>query len=221
MSNLSTNWGFVLREPGTDERIPVRVKTPDELPQWVALKADVADRRALVRQPRRADPAQRREAVPGHGDRERDAVPHPAQCRGRARRGRQRDAARGGDRGVCASGASSRWCASTSRRSAAPEVRRALLERFELDEEDVYETADGLLDYTDLFQIASLDIPELRDPPWTPLPPTRLPDEDADIFATIAGRRPARAPSLRKLRGERRALHRARRPTIRRRSRSR
>jgi polyphosphate kinase len=68
---------------------------------------------------------------------------------------------------------------------AAPAIRRALVERFDLDEQDIYEVAE-LIDYTDLFQIAALDLPELRDPPWTPLPPARLPDEDGDIFAAIA-----------------------------------
>ncbi len=69
-------------------------------------------------------------------------------------------------------------------RGASPEIRRALVERFELDDDDVYEI-DGLLDYTNLFQIAALDLPQLRDPPWTPLRPTRLADEDASIFAAI------------------------------------
>ena len=99
ISNLSTSWGFVLRVPGTDDRIPVRVKSPTELPQWVALHADVpaGERRfvsleTLIRE-------QRRKAVPGHGDRERDAVSHPAQRGCRARAGR-RDASRGGHRGT-------------------------------------------------------------------------------------------------------------------------
>ena len=41
ISNLSTSWGFVLRAPGTDHRLPVRVKSPTELPQWLPLHADV------------------------------------------------------------------------------------------------------------------------------------------------------------------------------------
>jgi polyphosphate kinase len=68
---------------------------------------------------------------------------------------------------------------------ANAEIRRALMERFGLDENDVYEIS-GLIDYTDLFQIAALDVPHLRDPHWTPVPPPRLPDEDADVFAAVA-----------------------------------
>ena len=41
MSNLSLSWGFVLRDPVTGERIPVRVKVPPSIPQWLALRSDV------------------------------------------------------------------------------------------------------------------------------------------------------------------------------------
>src|SRR5215472_13902744 len=41
MSNLSTNWGFVIRSDDSAEPRMVRVKIPPELPSWVALKADV------------------------------------------------------------------------------------------------------------------------------------------------------------------------------------
>jgi polyphosphate kinase len=41
VSNLSTNWGFILHNPDTDEYVPVRVKIPTMLPSWIPLKADV------------------------------------------------------------------------------------------------------------------------------------------------------------------------------------
>jgi polyphosphate kinase len=41
MSNLSTNWGFILRDPDTTELVPVRVKIPTMLPQWIPLTADI------------------------------------------------------------------------------------------------------------------------------------------------------------------------------------
>ena len=40
------------------------------------------------------------------------------------------------------------------------------------------------MDYTSLFQIASLDAPHLCDAPWTPLPPAGL-ELHNDIFVTI------------------------------------
>jgi polyphosphate kinase len=63
-------------------------------------------------------------------------------------------------------------------------VRRALMERFALSEEDVFEVS-GLLDYPDLFQIAGIDVPNLKDPPWLPQRPVRLNPPDGDIFAAI------------------------------------
>jgi polyphosphate kinase len=58
------------------------------------------------------------------------------------------------------------------------------MEQFALTPEDVYEMP-ALLDYTTLFEIAGLDIAPLRDPPWTPLPPTGLESPDTDIFSAI------------------------------------
>jgi polyphosphate kinase len=66
----------------------------------------------------------------------------------------------------------------------SPAVRQALVDRFELTDEELYEVP-GLLDYTSLFQIAGLNLPALRDPHWTPMPPSRLPDEHVDVFEVI------------------------------------
>lgn len=63
-------------------------------------------------------------------------------------------------------------------------VEEQLVEEFELAPEDVYEVP-GEMDYTSLFAIAGLPIPELRDPPWTPLPPLALAGRDADLFGAI------------------------------------
>jgi polyphosphate kinase len=89
---------------------------------------------------------------------------------------------------------------------ANPALRQGLMEHFELSDDDVYELP-GLLDYTGLFQIAGLDVPALRDPHWSPLPPPRLPSEEVDIFAAIQAGDIAASSSLRKLRHERRGLH--------------
>jgi polyphosphate kinase len=57
------------------------------------------------------------------------------------------------------------------------------MDQFELRDSDVYEL-HGLLDYTTLFELASLPLPQLRDPPWTPMVPLGL-DAEADLFAVI------------------------------------
>ena len=59
-----------------------------------------------------------------------------------------------------------------------------LREELDLHHDDIY-TQSGLIDFTDLFQIADLDRPELRDTPWKPLTHPELADADADIFSII------------------------------------
>jgi polyphosphate kinase len=43
MSNLSTSWGFVLRDPETLEAVNVRVKVPITLPQWIPLRTGLSN----------------------------------------------------------------------------------------------------------------------------------------------------------------------------------
>jgi polyphosphate kinase len=72
---------------------------------------------------------------------------------------------------------------------AMPEaMREFLLSGIGLGADDLYEVP-GMLDLTSLWQIATLEIPELRDSPWTPVVPARLvpadEGEQADVFAAI------------------------------------
>jgi polyphosphate kinase len=185
ISNLSTNWGFVLRAPGADEYVPVRVKCPTAsvLPQFIPVKIEVplgerwyVDMEQMIRH-NASKLFSGMEIVSASlfrilrnaeielDDDDSDSVRESVLDALRERRFQpvvRVDFAPG----------------------VAPDIRRALMERFELSDDDTYEVA-GLIDYTDLFQLASLDIPALRDPHWTPLPPLGLADEDADIFAAI------------------------------------
>ena len=67
-------------------------------------------------------------------------------------------------------------------------MRQALEKGVGVDSEDCYEIP-GMLDHTGLWQIAGLDRPDLKLPPYSPIIPPRLapPDEDepADVFAAI------------------------------------
>jgi polyphosphate kinase len=67
-------------------------------------------------------------------------------------------------------------------------TRQILLSGLGLGDDDAYEIR-GMLDLTGLRQIADLDRPELKSPPWTPVTPPRLvaPDDDepADVLAAI------------------------------------
>ena len=72
---------------------------------------------------------------------------------------------------------------------AMPASMRKILERgVGVDPEDCYEIA-GMLDHTGLWQLAGLDRPDLKLPPYTPVVPARLapPDEDepSDVFAAV------------------------------------
>jgi polyphosphate kinase len=183
MSNLSTNLGFVLRQPDTDEYVPVRVKIPTMLPPWVPLKSDVppAERRFVSLE--QVIRAAADKLFPGMEVVDatvfrlfRNADVDLDEEESESMREAVADALR------------QRRFEPVVRIDFAPgsnaELRRGLLERFELTEDDVYD-APALLDYTTLFQIAGLDVPALRDPHWSPLPPARLPDEDVDIYAAI------------------------------------
>ncbi|HYN47478.1 MAG TPA: polyphosphate kinase 1 [Candidatus Nanopelagicales bacterium] len=67
-------------------------------------------------------------------------------------------------------------------------MREFLLSGIGLGADDLYEVP-GMLDLTSLWQIATLEIPELRDPAWTPVVPARLVPADegehADVFAAM------------------------------------
>ena len=65
-----------------------------------------------------------------------------------------------------------------------PHLRGRLAAELELDEaSDVFE-AEGMLGQRDLMELATLDLPELRDPPYAPCPPVDL-LSDRNIFHAI------------------------------------
>ncbi|RPI12707.1 MAG: polyphosphate kinase 1 [Lysobacterales bacterium] len=182
MSNLSTSWGFVLRDPETGDAINVRVKVPTTLPQWVTLRDGVAgdercyvslqelvrenahklfpgvsiEHASLFRVSRNADIAIEEDTD--------NSIKELVEAQLRQRRFQPVVRLEFGE-------------------SPRPEIRDGLMDRFELRDSDVFELT-GMLDYTGLFGIASLPIPELRDPPWSPMVPIGL-EEEADLFAMI------------------------------------
>ena len=182
MSNLSTNWGFILRNPDTDEYVPVRVKIPTMLPAWIPLKADAAagERRFL-----RLDDLIRHSTdklFPGMEliDATQFRILRNAEI--------ELDEEEESLREAVSDALQQRRFQPVVRMDLAPDanpaLRQGLMDRFELTDHDVYDLS-GLLDYTGLFQIAGLDVPALRDPHWSPLPPLRLPTEEVDIYAAI------------------------------------
>lgn len=65
---------------------------------------------------------------------------------------------------------------------ADPVIRDMLRVRFQLTPADVYDL-DEEVDYTTLFEVAGLAVPQLADAPWTPLTPASL--GEGTIFSAI------------------------------------
>jgi polyphosphate kinase len=70
------------------------------------------------------------------------------------------------------------------------QIRRMLQEELEVTAQDIYQV-DGMLGLGDLMVFLSLPLPELKDPPWTPVIPSYLrkfrPNEEgSDLFSLIA-----------------------------------
>jgi polyphosphate kinase len=183
VSNLSTSWAFRLGDPVTGASVLVRVKVPRELPQWLRLRAGVsASERVFV------------------GLEQVIAANAPKLFRGMViesgslfRVCRDAEVELDDDDGVSKRALvelelRQRRFEPVVRLELQPKADSAMVSelraRFALAAEDIYEMSE-LLDYTTLFEIAGLEIEELRDPPWTPLPPTGLEAADGDIFAAI------------------------------------
>ena len=65
-----------------------------------------------------------------------------------------------------------------------PAVREILLSLVELTEQEAYELP-GPFDLNTLWTLATLDIPELRDPPWTPRVPPASRNKETSIFSVV------------------------------------
>jgi polyphosphate kinase len=185
LSNLSTSLAFSLRDPGSEETKYGRVKVPGGLKQWVTVEDHGAAGKVL---------APLHEIIRGNLDKlypgmelgavtlfrltrdaeveldDSDESPLPELVQEQVRQRRYEPAVRL----QFASGADTA-------------IKQLLCQRFHLLPLDVYD-AQGELDYTSLFEIASMDIPPLRDRPWTPIPPAAIAEADPDLFALIRER---------------------------------
>jgi len=182
MSNLSVSLAIRLKNPFTEERLFARVKVPKLLPQWIELEAKpdgvrrFIDLRTIIfHNLSFLFPGMTiqnvmtlritRSAEIDYDDDDSDDLLELVTEEVRQRR-LQRVVR------IEHSPTDDRWLLDT------------VVEQLQLPPEQVYEMPDNY-DYVDFSQIASLDIPELRYPPWSPTVPTPLADDDADIFALI------------------------------------
>ena len=182
MSNLSTSWGFVLRDPDSSDRVQVRVKVPTSLAQWLALRTDVPPGQRLF--------ISLQDLLKQHAATLFPGVEIEAATLFRVSRNADIAIEEDSDNSIkelVEEQVRQRRFQPVVRlefsESPSPEIRDGLVAAFELRESDVYELP-GMLDYSGLFALSSLPVPELRDPPWTPLPPLGF-DADSDLFAAI------------------------------------
>ena len=181
ISNLSTSWEFRLAEPTSGESVLVRVRVPHELPQWLEVGTGTSSEGRVFVRLDEIIAANAEKLFPGmvieaaslirvcrdaEVELDDDGLDKRAFVEEEVRQRRFEPV-------VCLE----------VQPNADPASVAALREHFGLEPDDVYELRE-LLDYTTLFEIASLDLDDLHDPPWTPLAPPSL-AAHADIFEAI------------------------------------
>jgi len=183
LSNLSTSLTFRLHEPNRSESMYARVKVPGGLKQWVALATDIAPGQKLF--------VQLCEIIRGNLDKLYSGMTIAATTVVRLTRDAEveiDDDPGAGLRELVQEQVRQRRYEPVVRLEfgpgADPGIREMLRERFELSPADIYDMPEEV-DYTTLFELAGLPIPELRDPVWIPLPHPSLPDEGTALFTTI------------------------------------
>jgi len=183
LSNLSTSLAFLLRDPEKGTTSYARVKVPDVLKQWIPLETGKSPGEQVfvpLHEVIRGNVQKlyagmeltgttlfrlTRDAEIEIDDDSDEALPDVVREQVRQRRYEPVI------RLEFAAGANS-------------SIREMLCQRFKLSELDVYEIPGEILDYTSLFQIASLPMESLKDAPWTPLPSLPI-QEGREIFALI------------------------------------
>ena len=195
ISNLSENLGVLLEKPGDPELRFARVKIPDVLPQYIRVESIVSGARAPA--PSRENPGrylQLDEIVLNNAD---DLFPGMRIAEILPFRLTRSAAVEIEDDDVedllehVEAELRMRRFASALRIQVAPDpsarILSFLMDELDLQDEDVY-TRPGPLAYADLFEIAEIDRPDLKETPWRPARPPALADPDADIFSRIRER---------------------------------
>ena len=184
ISNLSLNLAVVVEDPRRGDRRFARVKIPSLLPRFVAI-------------PGGAELVPLEEVIAGHIAHlfpDMEVGDHHAF---RVTRNADLDLSEGEADDLLAAievELRRRRFGRAVRLEVEPEVSREvldlLLEELELTPEDVY-ASGAPLDLGQLWQLASMDRPDLQEPAWAPMTPPRLAtagDEPVDLFAVLRER---------------------------------
>ena len=182
LSNLSTSLVFSLRTSESDESMYARVKVPGVLRQWVSLRARDGSQ-VLIHL---------REIIRGNLEKLYLGMDLGPVTMFRLTRDAEVELDEESDDGPLTELVQEQI---RQRRyepvirlefatGADPAIKKTLGERFKLNEVDIYDAPEEL-DYTALFEIAGMDIPGLRDRPWSPIAPLVFEDAEPDMFAAI------------------------------------
>lgn len=193
ISNLSENLGVVVAPPGVGERRFARIKIPDVFPRLVPLLAeDERQPRRELTVPITLVPLE--QIITANLD---DLFPGMTISEVSPFRVTRSAAVEVEDEDVddllehVEAELHLRRFASAVRLEMGPEPSPGVLElvrnELGLTDEDVYCRA-GPLEYGDMFPLADLPLPELREPVWAAVTPPRLRGEDTDIFRVIRER---------------------------------
>ena len=182
LSNLSTSLAFLLHDPQRQTTSYARVKIPSDLRQWVSVTAGVPQGQMAF--------VPLHEVIRGNAQKLYAGMRLTGATLFRLTRDAEIDIQEDPDESllkVVREQIRQRRYEPVIRLEFAPgwdrSIRHMLQRRFKLTAVDVYDLP-GELDYTSLFQIASLPVAPLRDSPWTPLRPAAF-EENADMFAAI------------------------------------
>ena len=183
LSNLSTSLTFRLQDPDRDDSMYARMKVPVVLKNWVPLTAELGPGQKLF--------APLYEIIRGNIHKLYQGMSISGMTVVRITRDAEveiEDDSTAGIRELVEEQVRQRRYEPIVRLEfgpgADPAIKTMLRERFELSPADVYDMAEEV-DYTTLFEIAGLPIPELRDSPWTPLQPPALQEGSTAFLANI------------------------------------
>ena len=195
ISNLSLNLAVVVKDPDTGEELFARVKVPKVLPRFVPLSNELQQRQkgkpsVWTGVPLEQVIAHNLESLfPGMNILDY----HPFRITRNADLAVEEDEADDLLLAIEQELRKRRFGGSAVRMEiqvTMPDtVREMLMRELRLKDSDVYEV-EGLLCLGDLMSFMELPLPELKDPPWTPIVPARFrssspDDEEEDLFSLI------------------------------------
>jgi polyphosphate kinase len=182
LSNLSSSLAFLLYDPQRQTTSHARVKVPSDLRQWISPTADVAQGQMVF--------VSLHEVIRGNAHKLYAGMKLAGTTLFRLTRDAEVEIDEDSDETlleVVREQVRQRRYEPVVRLEftpgADPSIREMLQERFKLAAVDIYELPEEL-DYTSLFQIASLPVPALRDAAWTPLALAAFEDSSGP-FASI------------------------------------